>query len=377
LADLLRFDERIALGQASRIVVIFSPTQLVRDEGQRPTNLALALARRGTPVVFVAWTWGEDEAVAQECAGDETLVLPVDVALRNVTRLLESFDGRERIVVFGFPHPEFSHVLAAANSVGWITVYDAVDDWRAFGHVGQAPWYRETAEQEMTAGVDLVVSVNDRLADRLRAIGRDSVLVLPNGLVEGIDCVDNPLPLKRGAITAGYWGHLTTAWFDWDLVVAAALKEPSWLFYLVGYGDNVRARILPPNVKYLGMQKQNALASIGANLDVGIVPFRRGPVADGADVIKIYEYLAMGLPVVVTGVHPPEGASDHVLRASGVDEFRSMIRQAAAMRHERVEERRAYAQARTWGKRLDTLLEAIDRGDQRIGQKRWLFQESK
>jgi hypothetical protein len=107
-----------------------------------------------------------------------------------------------------------------------------------------------------------------------------------------------------------------------------------------------------------------------------VVPFLIGEVADGADVVKVYEYLAMGLPVVVTGVKPPAGAEDHVLQARDGDEFRRLIRQAAAMRGVRADERRAYAQARTWGKRLDTLLEAIDRGDQGVGQKRWLFQES-
>jgi hypothetical protein len=78
----------------------------------------------------------------------------------------------------------------------------------------------------------------------------------------------------------------------------------------------------------------------------------------------------------VTGVYPPEGAEAHVLRARDAAEFRAMVRRAAAMRHEHVEERRAYARARTWGKRLDELLEAIDRGDQRVAQKRWLFRET-
>jgi polysaccharide pyruvyl transferase CsaB len=372
-AELLRFADQVALGSQGRVIVVLSTTQLIQSEGQRSTNIALACSKRGIPVVFAAWKWDASAWTHQDRLVEGILQVPLEQVLQYPNELLSSFPGRERILLVEFAYPGFVDVISSANSHGWITAYDVVDDWESFRQVGQAPWYEETAERALVSSCDLVACVAPALAHKMQKYGASRVLMVPNGLVDGIDVVDKPRPLRRGRVTLGYWGYLTQTWFDWDLVCNSAVVEPDWIFYIFGHDDGSIPHDLPTNVRTLGKVPQTELASIAENLDVGIVPFLPGKLSDGADVIKTYEYLAMGLPVVVTGVHPPEGASDHVLRASGVDEFRAMVRQAVAMRHIRIVERRAYAQARTWGKRLDTLLDAIDRGDQQVGQKRWVF----
>jgi glycosyltransferase involved in cell wall biosynthesis len=349
---------------------------MIQSEGQRATNLAREFTNRGVPVVFGAWRWGPRDTIRGNGDTEGILQLPLDQITRYPDELFSSLAGCERMLIIEFPHPDFVELMATANAQGWITVYDAIDDWGSFASVGQAPWYEEAAEKSLAANVDFVASVSQTLAGKIRSSGVMDVLIVPNGMVEGIDIVGEKRQLRRGAVTLGYWGYVTNAWFNWPLIIETAREVPDWVFYICGYGDGLVGRRLPENVVVLGKTPQTALASIAENLDVGLVPFLPGQVSDAADPVKVYEYLAMGLPVVVTGVKPPIGAEDHVLQARDGDEFRRLIRQAAAMRGVRADERRAYAQARTWGKRLDALLEAIDRGDQGVGQKRWLFQES-
>ena len=57
-----------------------SGTQLREDEGQRPTQLALELARRGIPVVFVYWRWSAAERCPQAQLSRRILQLPVDAS---------------------------------------------------------------------------------------------------------------------------------------------------------------------------------------------------------------------------------------------------------------------------------------------------------
>jgi glycosyltransferase involved in cell wall biosynthesis len=378
LAELRRFAELVEQTGAETVAVLFAGTQLREDEGQRPTQLALELARRGIPVVFVYWRWSPAERCPQDQLSRGILQLPVDAILGSPGSLAAAFACRRRIALFEFPYPGFFEPLALLNGAGWITVYDAIDDWEEFHRVGQAIWYEEGFERHLATAADAVFAVTVPLAERLRGLGADRVEILPNGLRPGLEVVHEAREIERGEVTVGYFGHLTEAWFDWGLVTAAARLRPAWRFFLIGYGqDPKREAGLPANVILLGKKPQRELAAWAAGWDVAIVPFRPERLAAGADPIKTYEYLALGLPVVVTAVAPPAGAERLVARVEGVEGFLAGIAEAARRRHAEGgdEERRAYAATCTWERRVDAVLAAVTGGSQRIGEKRRLFAE--
>lgn len=375
-AELLIFEERARAGGASQVVAVFSGTQLLESEGQRPTQLALALARRGTPVVFVYWRWWDNEWRPQDRLEEGIVQIPIDVVARRPEMLTGAFAGLERTALFEFPHPGFFETLAAASSAGWITVYDVIDDWEEFHRVGQAVWYDEEFERHLIGACDAVFAINEPLAGRVRALGGPGVEILGNGLKAGIAEVREPRPLARGEVTVGYFGYLAGAWFDWELIAEAARRRPAWRFYLIGYGGSPEGTALPANLELLGKQPQADLAAFAANWDVAVIPFKPDRLAVGADPIKTYEYLAMGLPVVVTGVHPPAGAEGLVDRAEGVEDLLRAVERAAARQDpEEAAARRAFAAGCTWDHRLESLLAALAAGRQRVAEKRALFEE--
>jgi glycosyltransferase involved in cell wall biosynthesis len=188
----------------------------------------------------------------------------------------------------------------------------------------------------------------------------------------GIVALGGTSALPGGVVTLGYFVHLTCGWFDWKLVAEAARRRPRWRFYLIGYGGAPERVTLPDNVTLLGRRMQHELAGLAAGWDVAIVPFRDEPLAAGADPIKTYEYLAMGLPVVVTGVHPPPGAEAFVSRTTTVEGFLDALAAAASLPAEAAEARRAYAAGCTWDARVEALLGSLAAGRQRVGEKRAL-----
>jgi polysaccharide pyruvyl transferase CsaB len=371
-ADLIHFEEWARAAGAERVVAIFSGTQLLESEGQRPTQLALALARRGVPVVFVYWRWWESEWRPQDRLEQGIVQIPIDVVTRRPEILAGLCEGSGRTALFEFPHPGFFETVSTLNSVGWITVYEMIDDWDEFHRVGQAIWWDEEFEHHLINACDALFAINQVLAGRVRELGGEAEVV-GNGLKPGLEVIREPRPLARGEVTVGYFGYLAGAWFDWELVAEAARRRPSWRFYLIGYGGSPEGVELPATVELLGKQPQEDLAAFAANWDVAVIPFKPDRLAAGADPIKTYEYLAMGLPVVVTGVYPPPGGEAFVSRAEGAEDFLSAIEKAAEGSAEGKEARRAFAASCTWDHRLEAILGAVEAGRQRVAEKRALL----
>jgi polysaccharide pyruvyl transferase WcaK-like protein/glycosyltransferase involved in cell wall biosynthesis len=371
--DLVRFDERVRTMDSSQVVAIFSTTQLIQSEGQRPTNIALELAHRGIPVVFCYWRWDESPWTVQERLDEGILQLPIDVVLAHPSELLDAFPKRERIAMFGFPFRKFFPLVASANASGWITVYDVVDDWEGFCEVGMAPWFDAQFEAHLINAADVVFTVKRSLSEKALRLGREEVALIPNGVRKGIEQHSGAQDLERGDITLGYFGHLSPAWIDWGLLVEAARRRPNWRFHIIGYGETSKPTAIPGNLKLIGRVPQELLASYAANWDVGLVPFKPGKVSDGADAIKIYEYLAMDLPVVVTGIDGPDGSEGLVTKASGVDDLLSRVQDAARTRARGIDARRRFVAETTWDRRVDDILRTVEQGKQRVSEKRRLF----
>ena len=371
--DLLAFEQGALEGGSGALFLLLTTTQLLEGEGQRTTQMALDLASRGIGTIHSGWRWHSDDLVIQDRLDQGILSFPVDLFLKYPEEVLSVAPELDRILLVAFPHPSFFPVMALANGLGWITAYDIMDDWEAFRACGQAPWYDKDFEQHLACSVDLVTAVNPSLAAKARAYGRQEVEILPNAGAARIERVIRSIPLERGDRTLGYFGHLAEAWLDWDLVDWAASERPDWKIYMIGYGGPDPRRPLPPNVSLLGRQPQAVLAALAANWDLAIVPFKKGPLADGVDAIKVYEYLAMGLPVVTTGVAPPAGAEEFVCRAESQDEFMTAIEQAAEAPGRLRQAAREYARRNTWSQRVDQLLLAIASQTQGVAVKQALW----
>ncbi len=223
------------------------------------------------------------------------------------------------------------------------------------------------------AGVDAVTAVSEPLRARVEHLAARRAALMPNAYAPGLG-ERPPVERAEAGLTLGYFGYLAGAWFDWSLIVEAARARPQWRIELIGYGGEPQGMELPANVHLLGRQPRRTLASFAARWDVAVVPFIDRPLARAADPIKAYEYLALGLPVVLTGVQAPPGAQDLVARANGLQGFLQAVEQAAGTKGW-AQRRMAFAQANRWESRVDALLDLIRREEQGVAWKTALFAE--
>lgn len=341
------------------ICLIFSGTKYVENEGQRTLRLAQSFEKKGYTVIFAAWRWDYQESFYQGPVSAGIYQIPIDMLAAKANEILSYSSASQRIFVAEFPHPWLFEIISLANSYGWATIYDMLDDWESFHKVGQAVWYDRQIEEYILHNVDAVTAVSLGLLDKL---GSGSGLlvsrIVPNGispdaLGKRAD-VKRPAEVPRGSITVGYFGHLTPAWFDWDLVISTANWNPNWKFHIIGYGkpDDI---VLPDNVLFLGKVSPNKLAEYAVNWDIAMIPFKQTELSKAVDPIKIYEYLYLELPVVVTGIYHV-GKYPYVWIARSPEEFEESIIHASKAKLDKIIIEK-FISANTWDKRVEDLAE--------------------
>ena len=157
-------------------------------------------------------------------------------------------------------------------------------------------------------------------------------------------------------------------WVNWEWLLAFARRRPDVSLVLVGPvrgwtpKDDERAnagaleelRALG-NAYWVGERTGDALTAALWGLDVGLVAFTDTQFNRGRDPLKLYQYLAVGLPVVTSPLSAFTSLPAGVRCADKVDEFCALIEDALssdarAGRDERVR----FARAADWSERIRT-----------------------
>ncbi len=250
-----------------------------------------------------------------------------------------------------------------------LVVYHCVDDIAAQPGIDALSF--RAAETRFARRADLVLASAPGLAERLRSIS-DNVIYTPNvadtplfasALEEGpIDPALAALPAPRIVFT----GAVVATKLDIGLLVELARSRPSWSFALVGpvgVGDpstDVSALAAEPNLHLLGARTYEQLPEVLRGADVGLIPYARNQLTDSIFPMKVYEYLAAGLPVVATPL-PSLTEIDAVASAPDADGIARLLDKALAEdTPQRRAERSQTAAAHSWEVRIEQIATAID-----------------
>ncbi len=191
-------------------------------------------------------------------------------------------------------------------------IYDCNDDHLAFPHT--PPWASRYFER-LVSEADAGIAVSQALARKLHDVGLGRVYVLSNGvdnelLVRAAEGPPPPDIRAMGHPLIGYAGAIAP-WFDFELLDTLASSLPHATIVLVGpVFRDVEARLRRllssrANVRYLGLKPHDELGAYLAAMDVCLIPLALNPLMAAANPNKLYEYAALGKPIV-TMRHSPE-----------------------------------------------------------------------
>lgn len=245
-------------------------------------------------------------------------------------------------------------------------VFDLVDDLSAYG--AENLDHVEELTEKLIDASDLVLVTAKTLLDRYRDRAAE-IVQIPNGFDDRLfspDRIGSDLPDPLREIPSPRIGMVGTlfTFLDFELLemVADSYREAS--IVLVGPTErNVEREVAKlcekPNVIHLGSRLQAEVPGYVAGFDVCLNPFQRGRLADSVSPLKVYEYLAMGRPVVSTPMRAlqMEEIADQISFAADAAEFCARIGDALGGDDDRQRQARRAAVSRfSW----DSLFQAVD-----------------
>ncbi len=249
-----------------------------------------------------------------------------------------------------------------------LIVYHCVDDIAAHDRIDTASF--RAAEARFAARADLVLASAPALAERLRTVS-DNVVDAPNVAdTELFSVALGPGPLDPGMAALPtprivFTGAIVAAKLDLPMLAELARLRPSWSFALVGPigPGEPRADISPisgePNIHLLGPRAYGELPDVLRAADAGLIPYARNALTESIFPMKVYEYLAAGLPVVATPLPALSGVAD-VATAPDAAGIAELLTQALAEDDpDRRGERSRAAASHSWERRLDEIAAAL------------------
>ena len=351
--DFNRFMHDVEHCDSKEIVFMFSGTTYVQDvRANRPIRLTRELMKRGIPVIFNYHRWRRTDE-HPEYAGDLLFQIPIDVTKQFMAKIAKIKTSKKKIFVVSYPHPIIPKILNRFKVNGWMNLYDARDDWEEFQKVGQAKWYNSGIEKYIVRNCDHVTAVSWPLGKKLDAYDPLSpVQIVPNAL--------SPNFLSQGykwkgssKVKIGYFGHLTSSWFDWDSLIEIANMRPDYHFEIIGHSAPEDLE-LPSNIDLMGPKTHPEINIIAAEWKVAIIPFKPGLLADAVDPIKIYEYMALDLPTVSFRM-PQIDSYPYTITVETNEEFGFALDEFVRYRPKKGALKRWLAN-NTWGDRIDDML---------------------
>jgi len=210
---------------------------------------------------------------------------------------------------------------------------------------------------------DFVVATSLILKKKIEQQKKENVFYLSNGVnFNFFQQADRNLPKEYKNVEGKkvvYIGAIDY-WFDVELLSFLAKKLDGVNFFLVGSPRiNLNQIKDLPNIHILGRKSFEELPKYLWNADVGIIPFKREPVVETVSPIKLYEYMACGLPVISIEWEELKVIKTPVLLAKNKNEFLSLLVEVLKRPQEKTKFIK-FAQENSWDDRIKTLFKYLN-----------------
>ena len=253
-------------------------------------------------------------------------------------------------------------------------IYHVVDEYSAYGGQSSASRQRTAErEQKLMEIADVVVVVSDELYKSKSPYNPNTYLVRNGVNFDAFDRAlkDDFLPHVFQTIPQprlGYSGSIGDR-LDFEMLTEVALHHTDWSLVFLG-ADNVSPRARKqwealkslPNVYELGPVSADQVPYFVKGFNVGLMPYIQNNFSHNISPLKLYDYLAAGLPIACIDIPAVQDFAAHIHIAKNPQDFACALKSALAdSSEERKRERIDLAKQNTWEARVDQLSKIIER----------------
>jgi glycosyltransferase involved in cell wall biosynthesis len=257
-----------------------------------------------------------------------------------------------------------------------LVIYHCVDEHSAFpGFV--SPDVVKTYDDELTRRADLVITTSESLRRSRQPLNPNTHTVLNAADVEIFNKALDPalaIPAELAAIPGPRIGvvGMHDSRLDLDAIEAIAKADRSWHVVLIGpikagQVDEPRLRRLP-NVHLLGEKARSELPGYLKGMAVALIPYRSNELTRNIFPLKLFEYLAAGVPVVAGGLPELAEYAGTIAVATCPADYPPLVREAiSGDTPDKREARVALAAVNTWDGRVQQISDLVENALARVG----------
>lgn len=158
----------------------------------------------------------------------------------------------------------------------------------------------------------IVIATATKLYNDVAKYRKKNFKLVTNGVVyEHFRDIENIIPKEMEEAVSqkkpiiGYYGALAS-WFDYDLVKAIAKMRKDWNIVLIGwdYDGSLSKSGLNDisNIHFISSVPYEKLPTYAQWFDICTIPFKINEVTLSTSPVKLFEYMALGKPIVTTAM---------------------------------------------------------------------------